>query len=58
MVIGKGLQAAKLQVFKSRKLQVFGDENLIFNSNSLKEIVITRSDCQGYYNMGSSFKIT
>ena len=45
-VINNMLQAAtKLQVFKSRKLQVFGDENLIFNSNSLKEIKVTRSDC-------------
>jgi hypothetical protein len=39
------IAATKLQVFKSRKLQVFGNQNLIFNSNSLKEIVLNRSDC-------------
>lgn len=45
-VINKMLTAATcLQVFKSRKLQVFGDQNLIFNSNNIKEIVLTRSDC-------------
>ena len=45
-LINNMLEAAtKLQVFKSRKLQVFGGDNLVFNSNNLKEITLTRSDC-------------
>jgi len=45
-IINNMLQAAtKLEVFKSRKLQVFGDENLVFNSNNLKEVKVCRSDC-------------